>query len=86
MPKGRIICNKYEQCKVIGEGTFGLVVLAKKLLDDTEVAIKILRKNKHLSHKVTMREIAIVREKDILKEMENQFIIKLLSCKSVRRS
>ena len=76
-----MIAGRYEQGKVIGQGAFGQVVTAKDIETGRQVAIKI----------VVQEEVAklgkhrhVFREKDLLFEMDNQFIIKLLGTKMVR--
>ena len=66
---------------MIGEGAYGKVVLARDTKTDRDVAIKILSQEevaKYGKHR------HVFREKDLLFEMDNQFIIKLLCTKMVR--
>ncbi|XP_016361468.1 3-phosphoinositide-dependent protein kinase 1-like isoform X3 [Sinocyclocheilus anshuiensis] len=60
--------------KILGEGSFSTVVLAKELATGKEYAMKILEKN-HIRKE--NKAHYVIREKDILSSIDHPFIVKL---------
>ena len=76
----KILCKKYEWIKELGEGAYGQVVLCKQIETEDIVAVKIVSKD--IVQKFD-KGTAVIRERDLLKELQNPFIIKLLGTKKV---
>ena len=76
----KILVKKYEWIKELGEGAYGQVVLCKNLETEDIVAVKMISIDIVQRYdKVT----AVFRERDLLYELTNPFIIKLLTTKKV---
>ncbi|XP_052408215.1 3-phosphoinositide-dependent protein kinase 1 isoform X2 [Carassius gibelio] len=60
--------------KILGEGSFSTVVLAKELATEKEYAMKILEKN-HIRKE--NKAHYVIREKDILSSIDHPFFVKL---------
>ena len=73
--KPKISINDYDIGKVLGQGAFGRVLLAKEIATGKEVAIKEVNQES-ISKQGKTRHI--FREKNLLNEMDHPFIIKLL--------
>ncbi|KAE8580827.1 hypothetical protein XENTR_v10024553 [Xenopus tropicalis] len=53
--------NNYQLVKKLGEGSFGKVMLASYAIKKQHVALKIIEKEKEMSHKEIKTEAAILR-------------------------
>ena len=73
--KPKVQISEYQKGKVVGQGAFGKVMLAKEIATGNEVAIKEV-------DQATIAKLGktrhIFREKNLLNEMDHPFIIKLL--------
>ena len=73
--KPKVQISEYQKGKVLGQGAFGKVMLAKEIATGREVAIKEV-------DQATIAKLGktrhIFREKNLLNEMDHPFIIKLI--------
>ena len=73
--KPKVQISEYQKGKVVGQGAFGKVMLAKEIATGNEVAIKEV-------DQATIAKLGktrhIFREKNLLNEMDHPFVIKLL--------
>ena len=67
--------ENYSLGQVLGQGAYGKVILSKEIATQRTVAIKEVNKKQIIS---LGKSRHIFREKDLLFEMDNPFIIKLL--------
>ena len=73
--KPKVSIDEYDVGKTVGQGAYGKVMLASEKSSGKEVAIKAV--SQEMVAKLGKKR-HIFREKNLLNEMDNQFIIKLL--------
>jgi serine/threonine-protein kinase len=75
LPAGRRVASRYEIESVIGEGTSGVVYLARRIEGGGRVALKVIHRHLHHDRQIFGR---FQREAGILKRIEGQHLVKLL--------
>ena len=81
--KPKVSISEYEFGRNVGQGAYGSVFLAKEISSGREVAIKSV--SQEMVAKLGKKR-HIFREKNLLNEMDNSFVIKLLGTTMVRHS